>query len=102
MYFVASFLGISFGFLNTALLKLAGITLFTLSLNMMGDWVGFPILGWLLAVIATYYLFSYCFYLEAMETIKAVVLISVVRGVLQMLVGIILAGIFASASASTR
>jgi hypothetical protein len=101
MYVVASFLGISFGFLNTAILKLAGITLFTLGLNVIGDAVGFPILGGLLAVIATYFLFSYCFYLEVMETILAVVSISVVLRVLTLMVAAIVGAIFASATASS-
>jgi hypothetical protein len=100
MYIVASFLGVSFGFLNTALLKLAGITLFTLSLNEIGNWLGIPILGWLVALIATYFLFSYCFYLDAMETIKSVVLISAIRYVLGLMIAAILAGIMAGSSAA--
>jgi hypothetical protein len=100
MYAVASILGVSFGFLNTAILKLAGISLFTLSLRLLGHGLGFPIIGWLAAVIATYVLFSYCFYLEAMDTIKSVVLISLIGGGLQFVVVGILGGLVAASGAA--
>jgi hypothetical protein len=79
MYLTARLLGVSFGLLKTAVLKLAAITVFTLSLNQVGDWLGQPLLGWLVAVAVSLYLFSYCFDLDFLETLLAVVVITVIR-----------------------
>jgi hypothetical protein len=79
MYLTASLLGMAFGFLNTAILKLAAISVFTLSLNQVGDWLGHPAVGWLVAILVSFYLFSNFFDLDFQETVLAVVVISVIR-----------------------
>lgn len=92
MYIVAVLLDISYGFLKTALLKLASITIFSVSLNHLGEWFGVWILGWLFALAATYYLFSSFFDLDIHDTVYSVIGISVIRFFL----GLLVAGILGS------
>jgi hypothetical protein len=97
MYLAASLLGVSYGILKTAMLKLAAIALFTGSLHLVGDWLGYPISSWLVAALVSLYLFSNCFDLDIRETVLSVIAISVIRFVLLLgiavLVGLVVAEI---------
>jgi hypothetical protein len=90
MYPTAALLGMSFGFLKTAILKLAAITVFTLSLNQVADWWGYPVVGWIVAVAVSLYLFSYAFDLDFVETLLAAAAISIIRFALGMGVAFLL------------
>jgi hypothetical protein len=96
MYLVARLIGVSFGFLNTAVLKLAAISLFSLALNLLFDWMGVWYVGWIVAGIASLFLFSKFFELDARETVLSVVLILVIRFVLGMFIGLIIGGLMVS------
>jgi hypothetical protein len=82
MYIVAGLLGVSFGLLKTAVLKLAAIAVFSTAVNVLANGAGHPLLGWLGSVAVTFYLFSQFFDLDLLETFLSVVLISVLRFVL--------------------
>jgi len=79
MYLTAYIFGLAFGFLKTAVIKLAAISVFTEAVDKLGDWLGHPFVGWIAAVLVTYYLFSYCFDLDFRETVLAVIVISIIR-----------------------
>ena len=95
MYIVAGIIGVSFGILKTAILKLAAITLFTAAINQIGDWLGFPISAWFVAVGVSFFLFSNFFDLDARDTVYSVILISVIRFCLGMLVAALVAALAA-------
>lgn len=95
MYIVAGILGVSFGILKTAILKLAAITLFTAAIDQVGAWVGLPVTGFLVAVAASFFLFSYFFDLDARDTILSVILISVLRWCLGLVVAVMVAALVA-------
>jgi hypothetical protein len=90
MYLTASLPGVSFGILKTAVLNLAAITVFAHAPNQVADWLRHPLLGWLAAVAASLFLFSYCFDLDIRETVLSSVAILVIRFVLGMGVALLL------------
>ena len=95
MYIVAGILGVSFGILKTAILKLAAITLFTAAIDQVGAWIGFPVTGLLASVIVSFFLFSNFFDLDARDTILSVILISIIRYCLSLLVAAIVVAMVA-------
>jgi hypothetical protein len=90
MYLAANWLGLAFGYLHTAILKLAAISVFTTSLDQLGSWLGQPLLGWLAAIAISFYLFSYFFDLDFNETLLAVVAITAIQWVLLLIAGLFL------------
>jgi hypothetical protein len=90
MFIAASVLEISFGEFGPAILKIAGIYVFTAALLDVGSTLGHPILGGLLSLVASLLLYSQAFGLTALETIGAVVVVAVVRGLLGLAIGSLL------------
>jgi hypothetical protein len=87
MFLAAALLEINFGELVPAILKIAGIYVFTAGLLDVGSTLGHPILGGLLGVGASLFLYSKAFDLTAMETITAVLVVGLVRGLLGWAIG---------------
>jgi hypothetical protein len=71
MYLLAVVLGISYGLLSSAILKLAAIAMCVAGLSMAGDALGHPILGRLALVPIFWYMFSLLFDLDAWETLMS-------------------------------
>lgn len=90
MYLTAWILGVSFGIFKTALLKMAGLLLFTLALNLYGEHYHLLIWSWLAGVALTYLLFSQAFDLEFQDVLFSVLLISLFRLTLAILMMMIL------------
>jgi hypothetical protein len=87
MFIAASVLEISFGEFWPAILKIAGIYVLTAALLDVGIALGHPILGGLLGLAASLVLYSQAFSLTAMETIGAVLVVALVRGLLTLAIG---------------
>jgi hypothetical protein len=71
MYLLTALLGISYGLLRTALLKLAAITAFVLGFTLLGDACGYPILTQFLLLPVSWYLFGALFDLDVWETVMS-------------------------------
>jgi hypothetical protein len=71
MYLLAALLGISYGLLGSAILKLAAITMCVAGFSMAGDALGHPILARLALAPIYWYLFSLFFDLDAWETLMS-------------------------------
>jgi hypothetical protein len=69
MYLLTAVLGISYGLLRSALLKLAAITTFVLGFTLLGDAFGYPILTQFLLLPVSWYLFGALFDLDVWETV---------------------------------
>jgi hypothetical protein len=87
MFVAAKMLGISFGTLGLAILKLAAISVFTLGIVATGDMTGWPVAGILIAIPVGWLLFSRLFDLDFLETLWSLVII----GVIQWLAGLLFA-----------
>jgi hypothetical protein len=72
MYVLAAVLGISYGLLGSAVLKLAAINVFLPALWLMGTYAGHPILTSFALVPLSWYLFSSLFDLDYWETLVSV------------------------------
>lgn len=68
LYILASILGISYGNLWSAILKLAAITIFVEGLAFAGMMLGFPFLSMAILIIVSWFLFSLLFQLDVWET----------------------------------
>jgi hypothetical protein len=87
MFIAAPLLDVTFGEFGPAVLKIAGLFMFTAGLLDVGSTVGHPVLGWIVAYGASLFLYSKVFSLTAMETIGAVLVVAVVRGLLTLAIG---------------
>jgi hypothetical protein len=87
MFIAAPILDISFGELGPAILKIAGLYIFTAALQDVGGTMGHPILGGILALGLSLFLYSKAFSFTAMETIGAVFVVAVVRGLIGWAIG---------------
>ena len=90
MFIAASILDITFGEIRPAILKIAGIFVFTAALQDVGSTFGHPILGWAVGLGASLVLYSKAFGLSAMEGISAVFVLGIVR----FLLGLAIAALF--------
>src|SRR5262245_14616763 len=61
MFPVAWFLGITYGFVHTAILKMAAIILAGLAVDSWARYYDHLVLGWIASVLLTIFLFSYFF-----------------------------------------
>jgi hypothetical protein len=87
MFIAAPLLDISFGELGPAVLKIAGLYVFTAALADVVGTVAHPVAGVLLALVVSLVLYSKAFGLTAVETVKAVFVVAVVRGLLGFAIG---------------
>jgi hypothetical protein len=71
VYVLAAFLGISFGLLRSALLKLAAINIFFLGFSLVGEVCGHPILAQVALIPICWYLFGSLFDLDIWETLAS-------------------------------
>jgi hypothetical protein len=69
-FFTARIMGTSFGYLKTAIIKLAAIFVFPAAATFFIPWV-----GWILALLLYWKLIEWLFELEAMETIVLAIVI---------------------------
>jgi len=69
MFPVAYLLSVSFGFIHTAILKIAAIVLLSLAIDWWARYYDHPLVGWIFSVLLTLALFSYFFDLDARETV---------------------------------
>jgi hypothetical protein len=72
LHLLAALLGISYGLLQSAILKLAAITLLGLGLSGLGEAVGHPIIALLAVVPLSWFLFGFLFELDPWETLVSV------------------------------
>ena len=91
MFIAAPILDISFGEFWPAVLKIAGLFIFTSALQDVGSTVGHPVLGWIVGLAASLFLYSKAFGLTAWETIEAVFVVAVVRELLGLAIRSLLA-----------
>ena len=92
MYFAAAMLDVSFGYLRTAILKLASIAVLNLAIAEMGNQLEAPPLGLMLALPVSYVLFKKMFDLDPWEAISSVAVILGVR----YLIAIVLIGLLST------
>ena len=69
-------LGISYGLLRSALVKLAAITIFALGFSLMGEAFGHPFLMQIALMPVSWYLFGALFELDAWETLVSMMVFS--------------------------
>ena len=82
MFIAAPLVDVTFGEFGPAILKIAGIYVFSSALQDVGATIVHPALGWALGLGASLALFRKAFELETGEAVKAVFVIWVVRGLL--------------------
>jgi len=82
MFVAAPLVDVTFGEFGPAILKIAGIYVFSSALQDVGATIVHPALGWALGLGASLALFSKAFQLSFGEAVKAVFVIAVVRGLL--------------------
>ncbi len=82
MFIAASILEINFGELGPAALKIAGIFVFIAALRDVVGTVGHPIVGWVVGLVASLFLYGKAFRLRAIETIGAVLVVAAVQMIL--------------------
>jgi hypothetical protein len=87
MFIAAPILDLSFGELRPAILKIAGLYIFTAAVQDVGGAMGHPILGGIIALGLSLFLYSKAFSFTAMETIEAVIVVAVVRGLISWAIG---------------
>ena len=75
-------LDLTFGEFGPAIVKIAGIYVFSSALQDVGTTMVHPAMGWVLGLGASLVLFSKAFELTFGEAVKAVVVIGLVRGLL--------------------
>jgi hypothetical protein len=90
MYVVAPLLGVSFGPLGLAVLKLAAISALTLGIATTGELMDWSIIGYLIAVLVGWVLFSYFFHLTFFETLLSLFIIGLIQTVLALAVAAVL------------
>jgi hypothetical protein len=90
LFLVAAVLGITFGPLNSAVLKLASISVFSNALVLVGMLLGQPLIGWLVALVVSWYLFSLFFDLDLQETAVSIVLLGLIQYGVVLMVGALL------------
>jgi hypothetical protein len=73
MYLLAAVLGISYGLLRSALLKLAAITIFVIGFSLVGEVCGYPILAQMALLPLSWYLFGSFFELDVWETLVSMI-----------------------------
>ena len=73
MYLLAALLGISYGLLRSAILKLAAITMLGAGSSLAGVASGYPLMGELVIIPLLCYLFGLLFALDIWETLISIV-----------------------------
>jgi hypothetical protein len=86
MYILASLLGISYGNLFTAILKLAAISIFVEGLAFAGTLLGFPIMSRLILIMVMWALFSWLFDLDFWETFYSILGLGLISGAINWLI----------------
>lgn len=89
MLIVAPLLGINFGTIGIAILKLAAINVLTLSITVTAEFTGAGLLGYAIAAPVDWLLFKWLFELEFNETLIALTVI----GMIQFLAGLTLTAV---------
>jgi hypothetical protein len=74
-YLTARIMGVGFGYLTTAILKLAAVFIFPSAVTFFIPMFGIPVLGSLIAILLYWGLLEWLFELGAMETIALVIII---------------------------
>jgi hypothetical protein len=82
MFIAAPIVDVTFGEFGPAVLKIAGIYVFSSAVQDVGSTTVHPALGWALGLVAMLVLFHKAFELSPGEAVKAVFVIAVVRGLL--------------------
>jgi hypothetical protein len=82
MFVAAPVLDVTFGEFWPAVAKIAGIYVFSTAVQDVGVTMIHPVAGWAIGLAALFALFRPAFGLTPAETVKAVLLIAVVRGLL--------------------
>jgi hypothetical protein len=93
MYVLASLLGISYGNLGSAMLKLAAISIFVEGLAFAGTLLGFPLLSRFLLVPVSWFLLSWLFDLDFVETFYSILGLGIIGGAINWLLLMILSGL---------
>jgi len=92
MYLLAALLGISYGLLRSAILKLAAITMLAAGSELAGIAFGYPLLGDLVIIPFLCYLFGFLFALDIWETLISIVGFCLLGMVLDKLLEFLTAG----------
>jgi hypothetical protein len=79
MFIAARLLEINFGEFGPAVLKIAGVYVFASALQEIGATVGHPIVGWVVGLAVSLYLYGKAFDLNAVELLSVVLVVAVVR-----------------------
>jgi hypothetical protein len=87
MFITAYLLDINFGEFGPAVLKIAGISVFASALFDVGARVGHPILGWVVSLGASLFLYGKVFDLTPTELVGVVLVVAVVRALLGLALG---------------
>ena len=90
MYILASVLGISYGDLFSAVLKLAAISIFVEGLAFAGALLGFPILSRVILILVMWFLFSWLFGLDFWETFYSILGLGLISGAINWLISTLL------------
>ncbi len=86
MYILAALLGIAYGDLWSAILKMAAITIFAEGLAFAGTLLGFPLMSRLVLILVTWSLFSWLFALDFWETFYSILGLGFISGAINWLV----------------
>ncbi len=87
MFIAAPLVDLTFGELGPAVAKMAGIYVLTVAILDVATTISHPILGWLAALVVSLALFARAFELTLFDAIKAVLVIGLVRGLLELAIG---------------
>jgi hypothetical protein len=93
MYLLAAILGISYGLVRSAGLKLAAITIFMLGFTAVGEACGHPFLAQLGLVPVSWYLFGSFFDLDVWETLVSMFGFYLLGAAFYSIVGRVVAGV---------
>ncbi len=85
LYIMAALLEITYGYLSTAVLKLAAITLFVEGLAFAGTLLGYPLGTRLLLIPVGWFLFSLLFSLNFMETFYSILGLGIISSAINWL-----------------
>ncbi len=86
LYILASLLGITYGNLWSAILKLAAITIFVEALAFTGSLLGYPIISRVALLPVAWFLFSFLFDLDFTETFYSIVGLGFISGIINWIV----------------
>src|SRR5262249_31330211 len=90
MFVAAPLLGVSYGTVGLAILKLAAITALTNGIAITAELLGAPPVGYVIGLGASWFLFGQFFQLEFQETLVSLIIIGMVKWVVGMFVAMAL------------